>query len=76
MRVLLDTPEKYIAQQVHMNSFQSLAVYMSHAHQVYHLPDYHRDPFDRLIIAQSQMEGMPIVSGDADIARYDVEVIW
>jgi PIN domain nuclease of toxin-antitoxin system len=74
--ILPDTPEKYISQQIHINNFQSLPIYVSHALQVYNLPDLHRDPFDRLLIAQSQVEGFPIVSGDAEIARYDVNVIW
>jgi PIN domain nuclease of toxin-antitoxin system len=40
------------------------------------LPDHHRDPFDRMLIAQSQIEKLPIVTGDGLIARYDVTVIW
>jgi PIN domain nuclease of toxin-antitoxin system len=37
---------------------------------------HHRDPFDRMLVAQSQIEKMPIVTGDGLIARYDVTVIW
>jgi len=49
---------------------------MGHALHVYSLPPYHRDPFDRLIIAQAQLEKLPILTSDAQIARYPVEVIW
>jgi PIN domain nuclease of toxin-antitoxin system len=49
---------------------------MSHALRVSTLPDYHRDPFDRLLIAQSQLEEIPILSSDPQIANYQVEVIW
>jgi PIN domain nuclease of toxin-antitoxin system len=40
------------------------------------LPEHHRDPFDRALIAQAQVEGLPIVTTDAAITRYDVETIW
>ena len=36
----------------------------------------HRDPFDRLLVAQAQVEGIPIVTADPAIAQYDVETIW
>jgi len=49
---------------------------MSHALHVSTLPDYHRDPFDRLLVAQAQLEGMQILSADPQIANYQVEVIW
>jgi PIN domain nuclease of toxin-antitoxin system len=43
---------------------------------VHSLPDYHRDSFDRMLIAQSQLENMPILTGDPLIAQYPVETIW
>jgi len=49
---------------------------MSHALRVVDLPLHHNDPFDRLLIAQSQLENLPILTSDPNIARYDVEVIW
>ena len=39
-------------------------------------PLHHRDPFDRLLVAQAQMEGLPLMTADAKIAKYDVEIIW
>ena len=44
--------------------------------QVYYLPPHHRDPFDRILIAQSQVEGIPILTADRQISRYDVQVLW
>jgi PIN domain nuclease of toxin-antitoxin system len=52
-----------------------LPVTFEHAVQVADLPDHHRDPFDRLLIAQAQVEGMPIVTADRRFGAYDVEVI-
>jgi PIN domain nuclease of toxin-antitoxin system len=41
------------------------------------LPDIHNDPFDRILIATAQLNGMPLVSKDQTIARYpDIEVVW
>ena len=40
------------------------------------LPDHHKDPFDRIIIAQAMVEGLTIVTSDALMARYPVKTIW
>jgi PIN domain nuclease of toxin-antitoxin system len=40
------------------------------------LPFHHRDPFDRLIIAQAMVEQMPVISGDAAFAAYPITCIW
>ncbi|MDN5859045.1 MAG: hypothetical protein L0H84_10510 [Pseudonocardia sp.] len=39
------------------------------------LPDHHKDPFDRLLIAQAQVEGIPVVPADRSFAAYDVEIV-
>jgi PIN domain nuclease of toxin-antitoxin system len=52
-----------------------LPVTLAHVLQVADLPDHHGDPFDRLLIAQAQVERMPVVTADRSFARYDVEVI-
>lgn len=48
----------------------------SSRNHVYSLPDHHRDPFDRLLIVQSKLEGLPLITADQDIIKYEVEVIW
>lgn len=73
---LPDALERFIPEQLALNAIESLPVQMSHALRVYALPDYHRDPFDRLLIAQAQVEGLPILTGDTQIARYRVKTIW
>jgi len=40
------------------------------------LPDYHRDPFDRILIAQSLFEGMTLVTADGKFAAYPITVVW
>ena len=73
---LPDNLESFIPEQMALNAIESLPVQMSHALHVYKLPDHHRDPFDRMLIAQSQLENLPILTVDPQIARYAVKVIW
>jgi PIN domain nuclease of toxin-antitoxin system len=54
-----------------------LPITARHADRVGTLPMHHQDPFDRLLVAQAEMDGMTLVSGDAAMRRYDeVEVLW
>jgi PIN domain nuclease of toxin-antitoxin system len=52
------------------NGYRELAVTSEHAVQVEGLPDLHRDPFDRLLVAQAQCEGITLITSDAVVARY------
>ena len=56
--------------------FQPLAITMRHALFVYGLPDIHKDPFDRMIVAQSILEEMPLLTKDGNIPKYGIQVIW
>jgi PIN domain nuclease of toxin-antitoxin system len=56
--------------------FELLTVTEDHAWRVRSLPHHHGDPFDRLLIAQAQLERLPIVTADAAFDDYDVTVIW
>ena len=69
-------PSTVVPEQMAANSIEPLPVQISHALQVYSLPAHHRDPFDRMLVAQSQIEGLPILTSDANIGHYDVEVVW
>lgn len=74
--VLPETPDRYVASRVSLHHFLPLPVQLSHALHIFNLPDIHRDPFDRLLVAQSQLEGLPILTSDPEITRYQVDVIW
>jgi PIN domain nuclease of toxin-antitoxin system len=69
-------PIHFILEQMRINAIQSLPIQMNHALHVSTLPQHHRDPFDRLLIAQAQLEGLPVLSSDHQLANYQVEVIW
>jgi PIN domain nuclease of toxin-antitoxin system len=73
---LPDEPQRFILEQLSLNAIQSLPIQMSHALHVFTLPDHHRDPFDRILISQAQLEGLPILTADPQIALYQVEIIW
>jgi PIN domain nuclease of toxin-antitoxin system len=62
--------------QLEQSGVDLLPVTARHADRVAALPLHHRDPFDRLLVAQATVEGLTLVSGDDDIRRYDVEVVW
>jgi len=59
-----------------LNGIQGLPVQMGHALRVHTLPDHHRDSFDRMLVAQSQMENLPILTNDPLISLYRVKIIW
>jgi len=65
---LLDTMEE--------RGFLELPVVSRHAIRAGALPAHHGDPFDRMIVAQAQTEGLTVVTNDARIAAYDVPVLW
>ena len=62
--------------QLLTNNFTLLPISMSHTARVVDLPFHHRDPFDRLIIAQSLVEGTPVTSSDEMFDRYGVKRVW
>ncbi len=68
--------ERFVPEQLDENGIEVLPVELAHALRAGTLPGHHRDPFDRLLVAQAQLERIPIVTGDPLMKLYDVEVIW
>ncbi len=66
----------FLTGELSSNHVRLLPVNLSHVLRVESLPLHHRDPFDRLLIAQSIEEGWPIITADPWFARYPVDVIW
>lgn len=67
---------QFVMTQLALNGIRVLPVHMHHTLHVYTLPLHHRDPFDRLLIAQSQLEDLPIVTADISLNAYKVDLIW
>jgi len=75
----LDVPDpldRFVSEHLFRNHIGVLPVHLSHALQAYTLPQLHRDPFDRLLVAQAQVERLPLLSSDRRLAEYDLDVLW
>jgi PIN domain nuclease of toxin-antitoxin system len=68
-------PRRTIAEAVADSGFTELPVEFAHAHRLTMLPDLHRDPFDRMLIAQAQVEGLVLVTRDQSFKGYEVPTI-
>jgi PIN domain nuclease of toxin-antitoxin system len=76
-RLQLSQPfETFIPQQLGLNRIGMLGITISHTAQVAILPFHHRDPFDRLLIAQALVEQMPIVGRDPEFDAYGITRMW
>lgn len=71
----LEAPSN-LPDRVKQLGFDLLPVSVAHAWRVRDLPRHHRDPFDRLLVAQAQVERLPIFSADPTLSAYDVKVVW
>jgi len=65
-----------VSKQISENQLEPLSVNFDHVMQLDNLPIHHKDPFDRLLIAQAQSEELTLLSKDAVFEQYDVQVIW
>lgn len=68
--------QRFIPEQLEQNGFQVLPVHLGHALKVLELPALHGDPFDRMLIAQTMVEEVELLSADDEIRRYPVSVSW
>lgn len=73
---LPEPPSEYVPSRVSAAGMTHLPIFVSHALRAGELPPHHADPFDRLLIAQAQIEKLLLMTADAFIAQYDVDVIW
>lgn len=73
---LPEPPERYVPDRLADQGMQALPVQQAHALHVASLPRIHADPFDRLLVAQAQIERLRLLTADPEILRYDVETIW
>ena len=73
---LNETYEDFIQHAIFDNGFEILAIEPRHAAAVAIMPYHHKDPFDRMLIAQTIVEGIRIVSADTIVDQYHVPRIW
>lgn len=72
---LPDPPERYVPSRMASSGTTALPVDVRHAVHVASLPPHHRDPFDRLLVAQAQLEELTLLTADAQLSAYDV-ALW
>jgi PIN domain nuclease of toxin-antitoxin system len=70
-KVYLSAASRLAAQGIEL-----LPIDLRHVLRLVGLPMVHRDPFDRLLVAQAKAEGMAIITADRLVAAYDVQIIW
>ncbi|MBC8872230.1 MAG: type II toxin-antitoxin system VapC family toxin [Planctomycetes bacterium] len=68
--------QPFLNREIPRNNFELLSISLDHATSVEDLAQHHKDPFDRLIIAQAIAEGIPIVSKDPVFDAYPVRRLW
>jgi PIN domain nuclease of toxin-antitoxin system len=73
---LPEPPNRYVPTRLERGGVTPLSIEHAHALRVSELPHHHRDPFDRLLIAQAQLEGATLATADPMFLLYDVNVLW
>ncbi len=68
--------EPFVERQLSVNHFALLPIEPKHLAILTTLPFHHRDPFDRLLVAQAMVEDIPLFSNDAALEAYPIERIW
>lgn len=66
----------FVKNEIISNSIELLSIDLEHLYLVQQLPFHHRDPFDRLLIAQAKHENLTIISKDSHFRKYDVKLYW
>jgi PIN domain nuclease of toxin-antitoxin system len=74
--VLPERPSDFMIRAIQLMSLQPLDITHSHIAALEKLPNYHRDPFDRILMAQALAEGLIFLTADRNLKRYPVEMFW
>ncbi len=73
---LPEAPATYVESRLLLNRMTGLPIHLRHALHAGELPPHHRDPFDRMIIAQARVEALTVITADEVFRRYEVDLIW
>jgi PIN domain nuclease of toxin-antitoxin system len=75
-KLRINYPFKEVFNQIEENGFETLSIIFDHTLLLSQLEFHHRDPFDRLLIAQAISENMKIISKDENFQKYQVKMVW
>ena len=73
---LPERPEQFLPAELGKNRIESLTIVDAHAFRAGQLPRHHADPFDRMLVAQAQLESLGLISNDEQLGVYEVELLW
>ncbi len=71
-----ESSQSFLPREIARNNFELLPISLSHVTMVEGLVAHHRDPFDRLLVAQALTEGLPLVSADSIFDQYGIDRLW
>jgi PIN domain nuclease of toxin-antitoxin system len=71
-----ESSRSFLPREITRNNFELLPISLDHATAVETLAQHHRDPFDRLLVAQATVEGLPLVSADIAFDQYGISRLW
>lgn len=73
---LPERASQFVARTIQLMSLHSLDITHTHVAELERLPHYHRDPFDRMLVAQARAEDLVLLTADHNLEKYPVETIW
>lgn len=73
---LPEPPPSYVPRRMAEQGLRPLPISHPHALAVFALPDHHRDPFDRLLVAQAKLENLVLMTADRLLEKYPVDILW
>jgi PIN domain nuclease of toxin-antitoxin system len=73
---LTEPPAEFVMNRIQANGLTELPISMKHTLALQNLPLHHKDPFDRLLIAQSMVNQIPLLSADQQLSAYGIECHW
>lgn len=68
--------DAFMSEQIQLDAIDVLGIELRHILRVVTLPHYHRDPFDRMLIAQAMVESLPVLTADSLLRPYGAALIW
>ena len=71
-----EEPNAFMTHMLARHAFGVLPISLRHTLRDFSLPTHHSDPFDRLLVAQAQLEALTLITDDGQIVKYDVPTLW
>lgn len=73
---LTEPPKEFVSNRIQANSLTELPISLNHTLALQNLPIHHKDPFDRLLVAQAMVNQIPLLSSDEPFSAYDIKRLW